>query len=336
MKSQRRKTILAAVTLMLGLAAAAQSVPSLINYQGRLTGQTGASLTAGTYTLQFRIWDSPTLAATNDLIWGQQQNVTVQSNGVFNVLLGSPGGSPIPGATPAVNNLAYAFQSSNVFLGLTVAVSNGVSLASPAEILPRQQLLSVPFAFMAATAATAATATNASVAASVVPGAITGVSLAQGAVQTANIAAGAVSWTNLAPRQAGASVGAGGVAVSQSCGNNVTANLAVTIATSGRPVFVGLMPDSSGSTAYVYASSPSQGAGFGWTASIARDSTAIGTLGVSMSAYYPWATDVAEEMPVTTIQTIDFPPAGSHTYSLRFAGSGLGGVNNCVLVAFEL
>ncbi len=126
-----------------------QSVPPLINYQGRLTDQTGAPLTAGAYGLQFRLWDSPTAASASDLIWGQQQNVTVQSNGVFNVILGSPGGSPISGATPAVNNLLYAFTESNCFLGVTVTISNGVTISSPSEILPRQQLLAVPYAVSA-------------------------------------------------------------------------------------------------------------------------------------------------------------------------------------------
>jgi len=87
----------------------------MINYQGMLTGQTGSPLAAGPYTIQFRIWDSPTAANASDLIWCQQQNVTLQTNGVFNVILGSPGGTSIPGATPAVNNIAYAFTGSIAF-----------------------------------------------------------------------------------------------------------------------------------------------------------------------------------------------------------------------------
>ena len=133
-------------------SALAQSVPPLINYQGRLTDQTGAPLTAGAYGIQFRLWDFATATNSSDLIWAQQQNLAVQSNGVFNVILGSPGGSPILGATPAVNSLAYAFAGSNCFLGVTIASSNSVAITSPSEILPRQQLLSVPFAITANTA----------------------------------------------------------------------------------------------------------------------------------------------------------------------------------------
>src|SRR6266576_2711551 len=63
-------------------AVTAQSVPSLINCQGRLTDQGGAPLPSGNYGVQFRLWDSPTSTASNGLIWAQQQNVSVQANGV--------------------------------------------------------------------------------------------------------------------------------------------------------------------------------------------------------------------------------------------------------------
>src|SRR5262249_29899107 len=139
---------------VLALSAPAQSVPNLINYQGRLTDQTGAPLSPGVYTIHFKLWDNPTATATSDLIWGQQQNLTVQSNGVFNVILGS--GTSIPGVTPAVNDLTFAFTATNRFLGLTVVSQNGTSISSPSEILPRQQLLAVPFAVQAQQAATVA------------------------------------------------------------------------------------------------------------------------------------------------------------------------------------
>jgi len=127
----------------------AQSVPPLINYQGRLTDQSGAPLAPGPYVIQFKLWDDALLTNATDLIWGQQQTVTLQTNGVFNVILGSPGGSSIPGVTPAVNSLGYAFAGSNCFLGVTVAAQNGANVPSPSEIAPRQQLLSVPFSVAA-------------------------------------------------------------------------------------------------------------------------------------------------------------------------------------------
>jgi len=141
--------LLFVVFLAISCGASAQGIPPLVNYQGRLTDQTGAPLSSGIYSIQFRLWDSTTATNSSDLIWAQQQTLAVQTNGVFSVILGSPGGSSIPGTTPAVNNLAYAFTGSNCFLGVTVTVSNGVGFSGASEILPRQQLLSVPFAFQA-------------------------------------------------------------------------------------------------------------------------------------------------------------------------------------------
>jgi microcystin-dependent protein len=132
---------------ILALGAVAQSVPALINYQGRLTDQTGAGLPAGSYGLQFLLWDSPT--GPNTLIWAQQQTVVVQSGGFFGVVLGSPVGTPVLGLSPSVNDLAFAFAATNRYLGLTVVSSNGFVIPSATEILPRQQLLSVPFAIQA-------------------------------------------------------------------------------------------------------------------------------------------------------------------------------------------
>lgn len=133
--------------IVAGLSAYSQTVPSLINYQGRLTDQTGAPLTPGAYGLQFRLWDSSTATGAGDLIWAEQSSVTIQSNGAFNAILGS--GSSITGVTAPVTNLAFAFGGNGCYLGVTVASSNGVPIAGAGEILPRQQLLSVPFAVQA-------------------------------------------------------------------------------------------------------------------------------------------------------------------------------------------
>jgi len=127
--------------------SSAQSVPSLINYQGRLTDQTGAALSQGVYQIQFRLWDSPTATNTSDLVWGELQSVTLFSNGVFNVILGS--GTPISAPT---NDLSTVFTQGVRLLGLTVVASNGVSVSSPSEFTPRQQILSVPYALQAGVA----------------------------------------------------------------------------------------------------------------------------------------------------------------------------------------
>lgn len=126
-----------------------QSVPSGISFQGRLTGSSSQPITPGSYQLQFRIWNSAT-NATSGLVWSQQQTVPVGSNGVFNVILGAPGGSPVPGDAPLANDLSLAFTDSSRFIGVTISSFNGVAASNPTEIVPRQQVLSSPFAVTAA------------------------------------------------------------------------------------------------------------------------------------------------------------------------------------------
>jgi microcystin-dependent protein len=156
-----KQLAIVAILLMVGSDMFAQAVPALINYQGQLTTQAGASLPAGIYTIQFRLWDDTLATNVADLVWDQQQTVAVQTNGVFDVILGSLTGTPIAGSTPQANSLALAFSQSNRFLGVTVLVSNSVPLATPTEIVPRQQLLTTPYAFAAGAALSAVTAVNA-------------------------------------------------------------------------------------------------------------------------------------------------------------------------------
>jgi microcystin-dependent protein len=137
------------LALLFSLEVSAQSVPSLINYQGRLTAQTGTPLAAGPYVIQFRLWNDPIANLPDNLIWSQQQSVTVQTNGTFDMILGSAAGSAILGDAPAFTNLSSAFGLTNEFLGITIALSNGIPVSNPLEIQPRQQLLSVPFAVQA-------------------------------------------------------------------------------------------------------------------------------------------------------------------------------------------
>ena len=58
-------------------------VPALINYQGVLTDNTGKPADAGYYTLEFRIWDDPSSAGAEALVWGRSFPVHVVTNGVF-------------------------------------------------------------------------------------------------------------------------------------------------------------------------------------------------------------------------------------------------------------
>ncbi len=89
--------------------AAAQVVPSSINYQGQLydpsaSGGAGGPLT-GLLQVEFRIWDS---GSGGTLLWARRFPVSANSQGLFNVQL-NDGGTWVGGV---VSNLSDAFQSS--------------------------------------------------------------------------------------------------------------------------------------------------------------------------------------------------------------------------------
>jgi hypothetical protein len=134
------KTLLL-LTLAVGLeiSAPAQTVPPLMNYQGRLTAESGTPLPDGTYRLGFRLFPQPEGGTE---VWGEEQNVTLVQ-GAFNVVLGT------------VNlALSNAFTQPTRYLELTV-VRDAANAAVGRTILPRQQLLSTPYALNAGLAANA-------------------------------------------------------------------------------------------------------------------------------------------------------------------------------------
>ncbi|HLG93489.1 MAG TPA: hypothetical protein VI546_01495, partial [candidate division Zixibacteria bacterium] len=100
------------------------AVPQLINFQGILRDSGGIPVADGSYSVTFKIYDTPSAGA---VLWTETQSVTT-SSGAFNVLLG---------ATNAVPD--SAFNGANRYLGITVA--------SDPEMSPRIQLVSVGYAY---------------------------------------------------------------------------------------------------------------------------------------------------------------------------------------------
>ena len=171
--------------LFLGMAGSALSqsaVPDRMNYQGRVSNSSGA-IGAGTAVnrlMHFKFWKSPTSTAAGDLLYSESTTVTI-NDGNFSVLLG--GGGQI-GSEPHV--FANAFNSADLFLGITVDLDDNGSMANDTEISPRQQLVTSAFAF------------RSKVAEGVDAGAITATMLANTAVTANKIAVGAVNVTHLA------------------------------------------------------------------------------------------------------------------------------------------
>jgi microcystin-dependent protein len=106
----------------------------------------GNPLPSGSYDVVFRIWKNANPSDPADaLVWGQTNSVTVV-NGIFNVVLG--GGSGIV-QSARTSNLPDAFAEPQRFLSLTIARNPSGAVASPAELLPRQQILNAPYALRA-------------------------------------------------------------------------------------------------------------------------------------------------------------------------------------------
>lgn len=143
------------------LPGAAQT-PQFMTYQGYLTDQNGIALgTNGpqNYDIVFRVWNQPTGGSAP--LYGELQTVTVV-NGYFSVLLGE--GTPYVsgGVTDPRPPLATVFTTNNLvssarYIEMTV---KGLASGSDVTILPRLQLVSAPYAFLAANANALVSATT--------------------------------------------------------------------------------------------------------------------------------------------------------------------------------
>lgn len=137
-----------------------QSVPGKMNYQGYLQDVSGGSpYQDGTYTLDCRIYNSET---GGTCLWGGRYRAYVK-NGYFNIMLGDENSTQ---RLDDMSNVTYtnagdlwkALWGANDtdttrYLGVTVHEdSYGSTIDNPIEIMPRQQLLTSPFAFRAQSA----------------------------------------------------------------------------------------------------------------------------------------------------------------------------------------
>jgi hypothetical protein len=122
--------------LMAAGLALAQSVPPLMNYQGHLTNAAGQPLPTGQYTLTFNVYNVPTGGTA---VWGPQAIVADVIDGYFNVVLSTD--------STGNDSISTAFAAQPRYVSIRVNAA--------AEILPRQQVLSSPYAIQANRAAAA-------------------------------------------------------------------------------------------------------------------------------------------------------------------------------------
>lgn len=109
-----------------------ESIPRVINYQGTLTEINGTPVPDGSYTVEFNLYDVPSGGSSLWLEkWDGTTSSAIVTGGVFNVMLGTH--NPLPANFFANHPVAYL----------------GVKVGTDTEMLPRQRLSSVGYAFAA-------------------------------------------------------------------------------------------------------------------------------------------------------------------------------------------
>jgi hypothetical protein len=136
-------------------AAAVQTVPYLINFQGRLADNNGNVLSDGSYNVKFRLWDA-TSGGTNrwegDRVYGAADHRISVQNGLFNIQFGDAGQGD-PALSPSLfNTQTYATLYLEVELptpATATCASNGCATWTEGAMTPRQPLATAAYAFNA-------------------------------------------------------------------------------------------------------------------------------------------------------------------------------------------
>ena len=198
------KRILQLLAALCLLQAGHAAVPDAVNFQGRALTATGEAMGKdGAVNRMFtlRIWDDATSTDAANLIYSEQQVVSIV-DGAFNVLIGTgtaTNGTKFSYSETAKGPPTVKIGDAAVFGGASryvgVTIDDGTT-AVDNEILPRQQVVSAPFATRAklAEGVEAGAITSAKIA----NNAVTPTQLGDGAVTTSKLEDGAVTDTQLA------------------------------------------------------------------------------------------------------------------------------------------
>ena len=118
--------------LMMVTISFGDTIPQLINYNGTLSDPSGNPVPDGSYNIAFNIYDA---SVDGNILWSEVWNDTtvkvVVTDGSFNAMLGAH--TPIPAT--------FFSQHPTIWLGITVDTDS--------EMLPRQRITSVGYAFHA-------------------------------------------------------------------------------------------------------------------------------------------------------------------------------------------
>lgn len=143
MKNQIIRIVaLLAATAGLGIQASGQTiaVPASINYQGVLADSSGSKIPDGNTNVAFRLYN---VAVSGTPLWGPKTNSVAVVGGAFNTLVGgSDRANPARDFGAVLASLAQT-PNTAAFLELSVGGT---------AVVPRQQILSAPYAMLAGNA----------------------------------------------------------------------------------------------------------------------------------------------------------------------------------------
>jgi hypothetical protein len=128
--------------------AADANPPERMTYQGYLVDSNGAPLgdsVPANYDVVFRIYNIKTGGTTDNILWAEQQTVTVDK-GYFTVLLGEGVASANGDPNGDLSAVFAGSDASDRFIGITIKGLDDSDL----EIAPRLRLVASPFTFLAA------------------------------------------------------------------------------------------------------------------------------------------------------------------------------------------
>jgi hypothetical protein len=239
----------------------------------------------------------------------------------------------------AASNTPANIQGGSLLLGNNVSASKFLTLSPPSSMAANYTLTLPPLPAASGSFLTVDSSGNISSTVTVDN------STLQVSSNVLQIKPQGVAQADLALRSTGSTVGAGGVAISSSCGNNFSTtntsptqvtNLSVTITTTGRPVQVMVLPDgTSNSNSFIR----SQATSGGQTVSmfdIYRGITQIAEVAVGMGNLSSLANIF---VPSSSLHTLDIVAAGTYTYTVQiYVGGGANQaiINNSILVAYEI